>query len=140
MYFLCCHLSINASAEIMPLFKLTCYSTPVHQLQAFFRSLHTQNALLLHRFEFTNQSKADNNTFNGLLKWEGDFHSRHLSSDCCLRAIMKNLYQLLKTAQLKNWTISSRFFLLGKRDTSLKKGTVPLKTGRLVTLIQELKA
>jgi hypothetical protein len=54
----------------------------------------TKNAMLLLSFNFRNQSKPDNNTCSGLLKYEGDFNSKHLSCKCCLYAIMKNLYQL----------------------------------------------
>jgi hypothetical protein len=88
-----------------------------------------QNALLLLRFKFTDQSKADKNTCNGLLKEESDFHSRRLSPNCCLHAIMKNLYHLQKNSIVeKREYLGSRFFLVGKRGTSLKNGI-------LVTLI-----
>jgi hypothetical protein len=65
MQFLCWHLNFNASAEIISLFKLICYSSPScwHSVIA-----DIKNALLLLKFKFTNQSKADNNTCNGLLK------------------------------------------------------------------------
>jgi hypothetical protein len=80
----------------------------------------TQNALLLLRFKFTSQRKADNNTCNGLSKQEGDFHSKHLSSNCCLHAIMKNLCYK-KTALLKNGTIWRPVF------SSSENGTPPLQ-------------
>jgi hypothetical protein len=53
-----------------------------------------QNALLLLRFNLTDQSKTDNNTSSGLLRQEGDFRSGRRSTNSCLHAIMKNLYRL----------------------------------------------
>jgi hypothetical protein len=92
MQFLCWHI-------LMLLLRFPhCLSLSVTQLWyiSWRRSLtaDTHNPLLLLRFKFTNQSKADNNKRNGLLKQEGDFRSRHLSFNCCLHAIIKNLYQL----------------------------------------------
>jgi hypothetical protein len=89
----------------------------------------TQSALLLLRFKFTNQSKADNNTRNGLLKQEGDFHSRHLSSNCCLHNIMKNLYVIKKTALLKNGTIWRPDSSLSENGTPPSKRDNPVKNG-----------
>jgi hypothetical protein len=67
MQFFCWHFSFSAFAEIISLLNLF-----VAQLQYIScrRSLtaDTQNALLLLRFKFTNESKADNNACNGLLK------------------------------------------------------------------------
>jgi hypothetical protein len=48
---------------------------------------------------------------------------------------MKNLFQLLKNSTVEKWDyLASSFSLSGKRDTSLKNGTIPLKSGGLVTL------
>jgi hypothetical protein len=73
----------------------------------------TYKTLLLLRFKVTNQSKASNNACNGLLKQEGDFHSRHLSSVC---------YKKNSTVEKLDY-LGSRFSLSGKQDTSLKNGT-----------------
>jgi hypothetical protein len=49
---------------------------------------------------------------------------------------MKNLYQLQKNSSVEKWDyLASHSFLVGKWDTSLKNGTIPLKIGCLVTLV-----
>jgi hypothetical protein len=90
----------------------------------------TQRTLLLLRFKFTNQSKVNNNTYNGLLQQEGDFHSRYLSSNCCLHAIMKNLY-VIKNSTVENGTIWRPVFSL------LENEAPPSKKRHLATMIKE---
>jgi hypothetical protein len=68
MQFMCWHFDFNAFSEIITSFL----NLFVAQLQ-YISCRHSltadaQNALLLLRFKFGNQSKADNNTCNGLLK------------------------------------------------------------------------
>jgi hypothetical protein len=47
---------------------------------------------------------------------------------------MKNLH-VIKKQHVEKWTIwHPVLFLVRKRDTSLKNGAIPSKTGRLVTL------
>jgi hypothetical protein len=48
---------------------------------------------------------------------------------------MKVLYHLQKNSTVEKWDyMAACFFLVRKLDTYLKNGTIPLKTGHLVTL------